>query len=240
MSLKPRLNTIIKLIEPVDTIVDVGTDHGHLSIELIRESKAKRIIATDVNELPLLNAKQNIEFALKNKIIDDSIELRISDGLQKISPGEAKAAIIAGMGGDLIVKILDDSKETALSLDYIILQPQRAGEKVRAWLIQNGFEIVDEISVKDNDKFYDIIKAKVGIHREEVSDVFLELGLSLEERSLLQDKKDYEEYLYSRMKSLEKSINGLKSSSKLKTKESELEIKRKSIILHHLQKFFIL
>ncbi len=62
----------------------------------------------------------------------------------------------------LIIDIIDQSLDFAHNLDYMILASNINTEKLRVYLIDNGFEIINDFLTYDNGKYYDIIKAKFG------------------------------------------------------------------------------
>ncbi len=145
-----RLSTIASLVPKGARVCDVGTDHGYLAIHLKSRGIAKKVIASDINIKPLENAAKNIE---KSGV--SGIELRLSDGLSKISPDEADTFIIAGMGGEVISEIIENGKEILSSNDVtLILQPTTSPEFLRKYLCFNGYEILNEIAISENSKLY--------------------------------------------------------------------------------------
>lgn len=152
--LSKRLSLIASLVPNGARVCDIGTDHGYLSIELIKSGVAASVIATDVNEKPLSRAKKNAE---KSGI---SIELRLCDGLAGITPNEADTVIIAGMGGEVISGILERGKEVATKASLILLQPTTSPETLREFLFKNGYEILKEEPLLENEKLYSIIACK--------------------------------------------------------------------------------
>ena len=67
--LSDRMQAIVNLVTPGRTVADVGCDHGFISIYLIEQEIAPRVIAMDVNDGPLLRAKEHVEEkGLENKI----------------------------------------------------------------------------------------------------------------------------------------------------------------------------
>ena len=82
---------------------DIGTDHGYLSIYLLREGICPFVTAADLREQPLQKARENAaRFGVSEKM-----QFFLSDGLQGIPPDAADTIIMAGMGGDLMVRILE-------------------------------------------------------------------------------------------------------------------------------------
>jgi tRNA (adenine22-N1)-methyltransferase len=115
----------------------------------------------DVGEGPLLRAKEHIaEYQKTGNGI--SIQTRLSDGLRELSPGEADTVIIAGMGGELEIRILEEGKHMWDSVKNWILSPQSSLDKVRHFLLENGFAICDEAMIKDEGKFYTVMQVKRG------------------------------------------------------------------------------
>ncbi len=150
-----RLLTIAGLIEKDVVVADVGTDHAHLAIYLLKNGLANKVIASDVKAGPLAAARRNIaDCALEHKI-----ELRLADGLTPYRPAEVDVFVIAGMGGHTIADILAADIELARAARYLILQPMQNRPFLRRWLYQNGFSISVEQIAREGTKFYNIIKA---------------------------------------------------------------------------------
>lgn len=142
--LTPRLEMVLSLVPNSDCCCDIGTDHGYLAIALAQ--RCTRVIAADVNPGPLSAAKENIgRYGAKN------VQLRLSDGFSAIAEGEADCAVIAGMGGELIARLLSGGTKGITSF---VLQPQSLVHKLRRYLWQNGFLIEDEALCRDDGRFY--------------------------------------------------------------------------------------
>lgn len=136
--------------------VDIGTDHAYIPIYLVKNQLVPRAIAMDINEGPLRRAREHvIASGLSGQVV-----LRLSDGLRALEPGEAKSAILAGMGGGLAIRILSDCRETASGLSECILQPQSEIAKVRAFLLGEGFTFLQEDMVLEDGKFYPVMKVR--------------------------------------------------------------------------------
>lgn len=142
-------------------IADVGCDHAYVSIALVQRNLAKHVIAMDVKKGPLEIAKRNI----KEQRLEEWIELRLGDGLNKLMPDEADTIIIAGMGGILMTSILKEGKEvleSGIKKPCLILQPQSDFDLVRIFLQQHAYHIVQEKMLVDGKKYYTVIKALPG------------------------------------------------------------------------------
>lgn len=152
----------------IDKIIcDVGTDHALLPCWLVQQG-ACHVIASDINDGPLLSARETIEqFGCKG------IELIKSDGLAGIP--FAEDVIIAGMGGELIGRILSEC--SFLSDDFrCIVQPMTKAEELRRSMYLNGFEIIAEKAALAHGKIYTVIHGRYTGNRTEISDKFAFIG----------------------------------------------------------------
>lgn len=154
MELSKRLKAVAELVTPGQKIADIGTDHAYIPIWLVEEKRAVSAIAMDINQGPLAKAKENIEL----HGLSSYIETRLSDGMKKLRPNEADSVIIAGMGGGLVMKILEDVKEKPLGIREWILQPQSELRRVREYLFASGYQVIAEDMVLDEGKFYPMMK----------------------------------------------------------------------------------
>ena len=151
-----RLQTIASLIKH-DTVLDIGSDHALLPVYLAENSCGVRVCATEISEGPFNIAEK----AVISAGLFHRIELRRGDGFEPVSAGEFETAVIAGMGGMLIIEILGKALEKARAFKQLILQPQRDVAAVRRYLYANGFYINDEIMLFEG-KYYTIIEAAPG------------------------------------------------------------------------------
>lgn len=150
LNLSKRMLAVAGLVPAGVTACDIGCDHGFVAIYLVKEGICPKVIAMDINEGPLLRAKEHIESAALSAYIDT----RLSDGMEKLETGEAECMIAAGMGGRLVVKIMQDYPEKLQGLRYLVLQPQSEISLVRRFLRENGFVIRKEDMVFEDGKFY--------------------------------------------------------------------------------------
>ena len=156
MELSKRLNAVASLVTDGYRLADIGTDHAYIPIRLIQTGRIPGAVAMDVNRGPLLRAEENIRlYGLEDKIVT-----RISDGFSALKKNEADSAVIAGMGGPLTIRILRDGAGTVTALKECILQPQSEIEKVRAFLLEEGFFFLSEDMVEEDGKYYPMMKAK--------------------------------------------------------------------------------
>lgn len=154
MELSGRLQAVASLVTAGHRVADIGTDHAYIPIYLVQEGLSASAIAMDVNRGPLKRAKEHV----KQNGMEGRIELRLSDGFEKLEPSQADTAVIAGMGGPLMLRILEAYPETVRSLRELVLQPQSETAKVRAFLLEKGFLFIREDMVKDDGKYYPMMK----------------------------------------------------------------------------------
>lgn len=135
MELSKRLQAVADLVTAGYRVADIGTDHAYIPIFLLASGKISGAVAMDVNEGPLERARCHVA----ENGLSDKISLRLSDGLAGLRPGEAESVVIAGMGGGLIIRILTEGAGALEHVKECILQPQSEIEKVRAFLLEEGF-----------------------------------------------------------------------------------------------------
>ncbi len=81
-------------------------------------------------------------------------------------PGEVDTMIAAGMGGGLVIKILTEGYPVVEILNTMILQPQSEIGKVRRFLNEHNLQITEENMVKEDGKFYPMMKVIHGKKEE--------------------------------------------------------------------------
>jgi len=175
IKLSQRLQAIADMVPAGAKVADIGTDHGFLPCYLAQSGKAEQVIACDVNAQPLALAQKNIA----DYNVADKVSTRLGDGLAVIKPGEVDVVTIAGMGGALMIDILDASPMVVDRLKRIVLQPNVGAEAVRIWAEKNRWQIVAEELVKENDIFSVIIVLEQGRSDRFMSAVELYLGPKL-------------------------------------------------------------
>lgn len=153
-----RLLLCAALIPPGSRVADIGTDHGYLAIHLLQTGRAPFVTAADLRPQPLAVARAN---AAKYGV-QERMDFLLSDGLQKLSPDAADVIVMAGMGGDLMVRLLQDAPWVCSARYTLVLQPQSAGQALRRYLSENGFCIEQEALVQDGRFLYTVLRATKG------------------------------------------------------------------------------
>lgn len=235
MKLSNRLEMVVSFVKPGESAADVGTDHGHVPVELVKRGIVKRAYAMDVRKGPLSKAEENIAAAgMKEKI-----ETRLSDGVQKLSAGEAESVIIAGMGGELVIHIMENGRHVWDTVEQWVLSPHSELQKVRYWLEQNGFLIIKEDMVYEDGKYYTILDVrKAGITelpcQESKEDLSLEKDYrygtylrNMKNPVFLDYLKDEETKLLSLKANLEKqAVQSERAKESLREVEEKLSLNR--------------
>ena len=173
--LRPRLMAAASFLSGAGTVADIGCDHGRLSVALLQQAIASRVIASDISADSLLKGRALAE---RCRIEEAQLSFVLSDGLSHLVPGEADAIVLAGMGGELIARLLETGSDVAHTTERIVMQPMGGTLELRRFLLQNGFRIADESYVLDAGRYYQIILAipDLGQTPELPQDAFLEFG----------------------------------------------------------------
>lgn len=163
-----RLELVASFVPQGAILLDVGSDHAYLPIELVERGKIKSAIAGEVVEGPYQSAVKNVEsHGLKEKI-----QVRLANGLAAFEEADQVSVItIAGMGGRLIARILEEGLDKLANVERLILQPNNREDDLRIWLQDNDFQIVAESILEEAGKFYEILVVEVGQMKLSASDV---------------------------------------------------------------------
>lgn len=168
VKLDPRLLTIAQMVRLSGKICDVGTDHALLPCYLFQQG-AGNIIASDVNDGPLKSA----EATVKLYGAENCVRVMKSDGLRDVPPCDD--VIVAGMGGELIARIVTECAFTNENTHFI-LQPMTKAEILRRELYRNGFEITVERTAESAGKIYTVMLVVYTGIRQEISESFAFFG----------------------------------------------------------------
>ena len=163
-----RLELVASFVPQGTILLDVGSDHAYLPIELVERGQIKSAIAGEVVEGPYQSAVKNVEaHGLKEKI-----QVRLANGLAAFEETDQVSVItIAGMGGRLIARILEEGLDKLANVERLILQPNNREDDLRIWLQENGFQIVAESILEEAGKFYEILVVETGQMKLSASDV---------------------------------------------------------------------
>ncbi|VEU82055.1 tRNA (adenine(22)-N(1))-methyltransferase [Acholeplasma hippikon] len=145
-----RIDLIVELTKGYDVVADIGCDHGYVLKYALDKGYIKEGIATDIGKGPLESAKKNL--------VGYPVKFYLSDGFKKVNE-HFDLAIITGMGSKLITDILKESKVQDATY---LLGANEKQEVLRQYLLENGYEILDEYVIYDG-FYYVFIKVKKGM-----------------------------------------------------------------------------
>lgn len=159
IKISERLCMAASLVSAGNRLADVGTDHGYVPIYLLQQQRIPHAIAMDINRGPLERAREHIKLYQ----LEEYIETRLSDGVDALAPGEADTILIAGMGGGLVMHILEAGQEVCHAVQELVLQPQSELAQVRMFLEERGYIVDAEEMVLEDGKYYPMMR----VHYEE-------------------------------------------------------------------------
>ena len=216
MLINKRLKEVSELIPNNNSFIDIGCDHAMLDIYLAtnKEKNFKKIVASDKNEGPLKQASKNI----KQKHLQDKIELRLGSGLDVYTP-DINTVVISGMGGRNMIGIFKNNMDKLKAIDCIVLSPNNYQSDVKKFLTKTGFIIDEEVLVKENKFIYQIIRFIKGKKRYTKKEYFF--GPKL----LTKKDKLFYEYYNREQKSREILLDILPKNYYLKRFQIKKEIK---------------
>ena len=163
-----RLELVASFVPQGAVLLDVGSDHAYLPIDLVERGRIEGAIAGEVVDGPYQSALKNVEaHGLKEKI-----QVRLANGLAAYEEEDQVSAItIAGMGGRLIATILEEGLGKLANVERLILQPNNREDDLRIWLQDHDFQIVAESILEEAGKFYEILVVEAGQMKLSASDV---------------------------------------------------------------------
>ncbi|HAJ50066.1 MAG TPA: hypothetical protein DCL84_06655 [Eubacterium sp.] len=212
-----RLRIVAHMCDKGAVVADIGTDHGYLPIYLVQEGIAPSAIAMDLRKGPLEKAKKHI----CDNCLEDRIQTRLSDGLEKLSKNEADIITICGMGGRLIADIVTKGKDIITQNTILVVSPQSEVGEFRHFLVSQGFEIEDEQMLKEDGKYYFIIKCRKS--EESVCSEFSETQYQYGWKLLDSKDKTLYEYLIKEKETNEGISNSIKKDESNPTVKLRLQ-----------------
>lgn len=222
IKISKRLEKVASYIIRNDYVLDVGTDHGLLPMYLIKKGIINEAIASDI--VPSIVASTTK--AVREKGLDKSIKVVLSDGLKNIKDKDITTIVIAGMGGILISDILKQRKDY-IKNKRLVLSPHRDDDIVRKTLHELGFKITDEDVLEDKEnKFYHFIIASSGEEKKYKDEEYI-LGKKLLSKKY--KNKELIKYLKYLIKKNNNIITKLKKAKNAQEKISELEKENKML-----------
>lgn len=167
-----RLKLCADFIRDGAKLADIGTDHAYLPVWLCRIGRCPSAIAADINPEPLKRGQSTIAQAG----LSGCIKTRLSDGLKGILPDEADDIVIAGMGGELIAKIISECSFANDNSKHFILQPMTKSECLIDWLCENGFKIIKQDCCIAAEKCYTVLLVQYTGEKQSSNELYRYLG----------------------------------------------------------------
>lgn len=170
MNISKRLTAVAKYINGYDSLADIACDHGYLGIYAAKHYFLKDILLTDINEMPLASAKENI----RKYNLENIINTKLGNGLKPLEKAYDVISI-CGIGGILMTEILSNDLEKIKKAKRLILCPNIDSYNVRKFLNDNNFKIDFEEVIFDY-KFYEIIVCSYQNEFQNYSELELKYG----------------------------------------------------------------
>ncbi|OCA92527.1 tRNA (adenine(22)-N(1))-methyltransferase [Pseudobacillus wudalianchiensis] len=229
--LSKRLMAVAARIPAQAVMADIGSDHAYLPCYAINKGLAVKAIAGEVADGPLQAAEQQVKAAG----LEGEIDVRKGNGLEVISAGEVDCVTIAGMGGTLITSILNEGKEKLEGVKRLVLQPNLRADHIRKWLIENDWELIDEVIMEEDGKIYEILTAEKGdaekpySTRKELKLLTGPMLLAEKNEAFLKKWKREADQLEVVLKNLEKAGNQQAAKEKKQSVLRELQLIKEAI-----------
>lgn len=210
-TLGERLQLCASMVRPGVTLADIGTDHAYLPIWLAKKGLITRAVAADIRQGPLEKAQSNI----LRYHVQDTVSARLSDGLHAFSSCDADDIVIAGMGGEMIIKIIREAPWLKDTQKHLILQPMTSVEPLRLFLAEQNFKVLREEAVEEDGHVYTVMLVQYSTEKVCVDELYPYIG------KLKADTQAAKIYIRRRITNLKKRHKGLLLTGK-QTEASEL------------------
>ncbi len=189
--LDARLLMAASFVREHSACADIGCDHGKLSVYLSKSGRCKKVIACDVNEIPLEKAKNAL---LKNNC--NNVECRLGNGLDIIKEHEVSDIVIAGLSGVTIAQIIEKAKNFHKKEYNFVLVPASKPDYLRRYLYENGFVLLKEEPVLAAGRVYAVMQCEYTGEKQAPGDLFCAVGLI---KGQTKEAKAYEKKLLSHL-----------------------------------------
>lgn len=223
MQLSLRLKAIADMVSKGNRLVDVGCDHGYLPVYLVLNKVIPFAIAMDVRKGPLSKAQEHIA----RYHLEEYIETRLSNGLEALQLGEGDTLVIAGMGGPLMESILEARKNIRDSFKEMILQPQSDIPHFRKYILEQGWDIIEEKLIEEDGKFYPMMKViKTEEHNHDLTqeEMFFGRNLLLSDNNVFIRFLEREKRIKEEIKKKLEKTNTISTNQRFEEIQEELQL----------------
>ena len=166
--LTPRLEVVPDMVGRVNSVADIGCDHGRLSAALLQRGCAEHIHACDISAESLQKARDLLEYIGQK----DHVSFYCGDGLSALPVGAFDGVLLLGMGGTLMTRILDAVEQPLHGARFGIFQPMRAQSDIREYLYQHCYHITDDRIVAEQGRLYQVFRAEPRDCRQRIPEDF--------------------------------------------------------------------
>lgn len=214
--LSKRLEMVASFVPTGAIVADIGSDHAYLPCYLVHNGIIQCAIAGEVVKGPYESAVKQVSA----EGLKEQITVRLADGLDAISEDDHVDTItIAGMGGPLIVSILEKGNNALKSVTRLILQPNIHAKAIREWALKNNWATLDEEIVEEDGKIYEILVLQRGNMTLTEAEILLGQHLIAKKSEVFIQKWTRE---IENWKRVLKSIEGAEQTSDIIEKRKEL------------------
>lgn len=152
--LDARLTAAAEFVRPGSIAADIGCDHGKLSAWLAGSGRCPLVFACDLRPDPLSKARRACA------PYGDKVQFRLGSGLEVLRPGEVTDIVIAGMGAQTIMEILEAAPWVFDPAYNLVLVPATKHSLLRRWLAVKGFTLQGETLAHAAGRWYAVMNAR--------------------------------------------------------------------------------
>ena len=152
--LDARLAAAFAYVRPGHAAADIGCDHGKLSAALAGSGRCPLVLACDLRPDPLDKARRRCA------PYGDKVQCRLGSGLSVVAPGEVEDIVIAGMGAETIIEILEAAPWVRDARYNLVLVPATKHSILRRWLAREGFALAGETLCQAAGRWYAVMNAR--------------------------------------------------------------------------------
>ncbi len=222
-----RLQAVADMIIEQQKLADIGADHALLSLYLLENQLVPGVIIGELGDGPYQRSLQ----AVQSSPMQDLISVRQGDGLEVLDRGEVQTVVLAGMGGDTICGILGRDDEKARSFGRYVFQPMSKAGVLRRYLSTQGWPIIREQLIWENNKYFLVIASEPGDTPYQMSELELELGQEMLRADSEMKRKFLHIYLEKYRKVYDALIGADKPGMQLMVHDYQQRIKELEMIL---------
>ncbi len=162
-----RISILCSYLEPCKTFADVACDHGYCAEYMLKNNLCESAVIADISSKSLEKAKT----LLSGYISSGRCRAVCCDGLKGID-GSVGCVMIAGIGGDEIIKILSDG----FIPQSFVFQPMKNHSALRKFLVGRGCKLTADDVFTDGKNYYFLIKGVRDGNNESYTEAALKYG----------------------------------------------------------------